>query len=93
MKYDDSVNLSDNFFYEVIKTHEFFLLSISSHFDKHDLYLIKNLPDNFNQYTRRLSIAFHSLITVTAIDDESECIYNDDLENILKFDTEEISYE
>ncbi len=67
----------------IFKSYNYFVTSIISHLNEHDLYEISNLPVNFIEYQQRLEIAVLAVYKGNIIDDEEEEIYSKELENKL----------
>ena len=71
---------------KILKSYEWHLLLIGFHFDKNDGIRIKNLPQNFSQFSLRLRSVINAFIAGNPISDELEGYFNEDLENKLKED-------
>lgn len=69
---------------KLIKGYQYFLLQIGFHFDKKDIYKMKNLPKNYTEYCGRLRVAVDAYLTGNPISDETEIFLNEELENSLK---------
>ena len=65
-------SLSRDLTYHIIKTYQYYLLLIGCHFDKNDLYEIKNLPENYTQFSERLKIVIDAFLTGSPVSDETE---------------------
>ncbi|MER2996531.1 Imm41 family immunity protein [Pontibacter populi] len=71
-------SLSRDLTYKIIKSNQYYLLLIGCHFDKNDLFEIKNLPDNYTQFSERLRIAIDAFLTGSPINDETEELLDND---------------
>lgn len=71
---------------KILKSYEWHLILIGFHFDDNDRITLKNLPQDFSQYSLRLRCAVNAFIEGNPISDKLEGYLNEELDNKLKND-------
>tara|TARA_B100000768_G_C11111521_1_gene303473 strand:- start:208 stop:630 length:423 start_codon:yes stop_codon:yes gene_type:complete len=71
---------------KILKSYEWHLILIGFHFDENDRITLKNLPQDFSQYSLRLRCAVNAFIEGNPISDKLEGYLNEELDNKLKND-------
>ena len=66
---------------KILKSYEWHLILIGFHFDENDRITLKNLPQDFSQYSLRLRCAVNAFIEGNPISDKLEGYLNEELDN------------